>query len=130
MDERRAENSGNPHIQQSGRDGRRNGLVFALLAVLAVGGLTFAETDMSWAQAAPQPPPPFPNMSTFKNGRITGVHGTTVQIDGKDFELQPDVVIKKPEGNEMEVHDIRRNALAQYHLKQGRIDMLVVILPD
>ena len=110
--------------------GNSGSVALILLAVLVAGGVTLGGMDAGWAQAPAQQAGPFPAMSTFQSGRITGVRGTTVQIDGRDYELAPNVEIKRPDGVEMEAHDIRKGALAQFHLKQGRIDKLVVILPD
>ncbi len=133
MGERRAENNGSSHIQRGDRDERTGGLALALLATLLAGGITLGTAGMGWTeQIETPPPPPFSAslLATFKNGKITGVHGTTVQIDNTDYELRPDVQIQNPGGGQMEAHDIRKGALARFHLKQGRIDMLVVFLPD
>jgi hypothetical protein len=103
--------------------------------MLLAGGIALGGAATSRAEGGEggtPPPPPFSAalVATFQGGKITAVHGKTVQIDGRDYELQPDVKIQNPEGATMEAHDIRRNALAKFHVKQGRIDMLVVFLPD
>jgi hypothetical protein len=133
MEAQRAGNRGSIHSQQGDDEGQTGSRVLALLAVLLAGGITLGWAGTSWSENAPEAPfKPFSAqlLATFQSGRITGVHGTTVQIDQRDYELRPDVEIQNPEGNLMEAHDIRKSALAKFHLKQGRIDMLVVILPD
>jgi hypothetical protein len=134
MEEQRAGNRGNTHIQQGDGDEWTSSPVLALLAVLLAGGITLGGAGTSWSESEGGPPPPqpfsVPVLATFQSGRITDVHGTTVQIDQRDYELRPDVQIQNPQGMPMEAHDIRKRALAKFHLKQGRIDMLVVILPD
>ena len=132
MGERRMGNNGSSHIQRDGRDERTGSLMLALLATLLAGGLTLGGAGTGWTEQIETPPTPFTAalLATFKSGKITGVHGTTVQIDNTDYQLLPDAQIQKPEGHRMEVHDIRKGALARFHLKQGRIDMLEVYLPD
>ena len=135
MGEQRTGNSGSTHVPQWDRDGRTSNPVLALLAMLLAGGIMLGGPGTSWSEpeeGKTPPPQPFSAsvLSTFQAGRITGVHGMTIEIDRKDYELRPDVQIQNPEGAPMEAHDIRKGALAKFHLKQGRIDMLVVMLPD
>ena len=132
MGEQRTGNRGT-HVPQWDRDGRTSNPVLALLAMLLAGGITLGGPGTSWTEEGGTPPPqPFSSsmLATFQNGKITAVHGMTIEIDRKDYELRPDVQIQNPEGAQMEAHDIRKGALAKFHLKQGRIDMLVVMLPD
>jgi hypothetical protein len=116
--------------QWRGVNGWTGNLRLAPLAVLLAVGVVLGAADATPAQGTNQRGGPFPAMSTFQAGMITGVHGTTVQINGKDYDLQPNVQIKKPDGMVMEAQNIRKGALAQFHLKQGKIDQLVVLLPD
>jgi hypothetical protein len=67
--------------------------------------------------------------STFLSGMVTGIRGNTLEIDNKRYELMPEVVIKNERGNLMEPHDIVENAEVKFHLKQERIDKMVLILP-
>lgn len=133
MGERREGNNGNGHIQRGDRDEQPGSLALVVLATLLAGGITLGASGTGWTEQIETPPPtPFPAalLATFKSGKITGVHGTTVQINNTDYELRPDVQIQRPDGVQMEAHDIRKGALARFHLKQGRIDMLEVYLPD
>ena len=67
--------------------------------------------------------------STFLSGMVTGIRGNTLEIDNRSYELMPGVVIKNERGNLMEPHDIVENAEVKFHLKQERIDKIVLILP-
>jgi hypothetical protein len=71
----------------------------------------------------------FDASSTFLSGLVTGIRGNTLEIDNKSYELMPGVVIKNEQGNLMEPHDIVENVEVKFHLKQERIDKIVLILP-
>lgn len=132
MGEQNVGNRVSPHAQQRDCNRRTNTLLFAMLAVVVASGSTLG-VGTSRSEDAPElPPMPFSSseLSTFQNGKITAVRGDTVQIDNRDYELRPDVIIRNPEGVLMETRDFRKGALARFHLKQGRIDKLLVILPD
>jgi hypothetical protein len=107
------------------RDGR------VLLTVLVVVGLMVGAVEAGLAQTPASPQAgPFPAMSTFQSGKVTRVSGTTVEIDGRGYDLRPDAEIKTKYGGDIDVSTVRKGALAQFHLKQGTIDKLVITLPE
>ncbi len=68
-------------------------------------------------------------VASFTPGQVTAVQGKTVGIDGKSYELKPNVVIQDEEGNPMEPAEIVPGAAVKFHLKEGQIDQMVLILP-
>ncbi|HYM37386.1 MAG TPA: hypothetical protein VES96_03195 [Nitrospiraceae bacterium] len=101
------------------------------LVLLLAWGLTLGGAVTSWSQEE-SPPKPFSSqqLATFQIGHITGVSGNTVQIDNKDYVLRPNVQIQNLGGIEMHVKDIQKGSLVRFHLKQGGIDQLEVMLPE
>lgn len=65
----------------------------------------------------------------FTPGQVTAVQGKTVQINGKNYELKANVVIQDEEGKPMEPGEIVPGAEVKFHLKEGQIDQMVLILP-
>ena len=95
-------------------------LVVALMAVL-VPSLILAE------EAPPAAVVP------YRDGKITGVYETTIQIDHKTFSLAPEVVILDRHGDPLYERDIRVDLEVKYHLLKGtteKIDQMIVFMPE
>jgi hypothetical protein len=65
----------------------------------------------------------------FQSGMVTDLRPGVLQINNKDYEVITEVSIKDEEGKPIEFNDIVRNAEVKFHLKQGHIDKIVLILP-
>lgn len=107
------------------------GVLNGMVALLVLGGLTIASVPIGglhegWAQTSG-----FPSavVASFTPGQVTAVQGKTIQINGKNYDLKPDVVIQDEEGQPVEPAGIVPGAEVKFHLKEGQIDKMVLILP-
>lgn len=95
-------------------------LVVTLIAVLGPS-LSFAE------EALPAV------VVSYRDGKITGVYETTIQIDHKTFSFAPEVAILDRHNDPLTERDIRVDLDVKYHLLKGttdKIDQMIVFLPE
>ena len=105
------------------------GILRIVLALLIIGGVPLAGVTISGVdEGLAQTSEPAP-LAGFQSGQVTGKSGDTLQINNKDYTLQPDVSVKDEEGNQKELSDVVPGVEVMFPLKQGRIDKLVLILP-
>ena len=96
----------------------------ALLALLLSGGVAFSagndETN----------PPSFQMPKTgMMSGRITAKNEKSVEISGRTYALHPKVEFWNEEGGQLDWSDFRRGDEVQFHLKQEKVDYLILNLP-
>jgi hypothetical protein len=65
----------------------------------------------------------------FERGLVTEIHQTTIEIDNKTYGLKPEVMIVNDQGQPIEMGSVVLNAEVKFHVKEGRIDKMVVSLP-
>ncbi|MEK7269063.1 MAG: hypothetical protein AAB093_06655, partial [Nitrospirota bacterium] len=102
----------------------RIGLTLLIIGGVPLAGVTISGVDEGLAQTS-EPAP----LAGFQSGLVTGKQGTTLAIDNKNYQLTPGVSVKDEEGNQKELSDVVPGVEVMFHLKQGRIDQLVLILP-
>lgn len=101
----------------------RAGIMLVAMTVLSVMtvGVTLAD-DQS-----------LPTMTVgYQNGRITAVHQTTFQIDGRTYSLTPDAVLLDESGNQIDAGYIAVQIEAKFHVKKDqsdKIDKMILTLP-
>ena len=61
-------------------------------------------------------------------GKVTAIGKKTIQIENKDYPLDPSVTIKDGVGAPQTLKDIRVGDPVRFHLKRGRIDQLILIM--
>jgi hypothetical protein len=67
----------------------------------------------------------------YKSGQVTEVRPpSSIEIDERSYELKVDVMILDREGEPLEFARILPTSLVKFHLKEGRIDKMVVTLPQ
>jgi len=116
------------HLQ--GRNRKRAGsLLRAAVALLIlggvpVGGLTLNGGDESLAQMSGSG-----SLADFKSGQVTDRKGHQIEIDKKDYALQANVTVRDDEGRPRDLKEVTPGTFVQFHLKQGRIDQIVLELP-
>ncbi len=91
------------------RPGGRYGSVGTLVLVLLVAGTLGATTLLS--------------------GVVTGKTASGIQIDNKTYLLAPKVTVKDEDGRVMSLEDLVPGVEVRFHLKRGKIDRIIVILP-
>lgn len=72
-------------------------------------------------------------VEAHRDGKITGVYETTIQIDHKTFSFIPNVVIVDRHGDPLYERDIRVDLEVKYHLLKGttdQIDRIILFLPE
>jgi hypothetical protein len=89
-----------------------------------IGGITVNGVDEGLAQTSGSG-----SLADFKPGHVTGKQGNKLEIDKKDYVLHANVTVKDDEGRPRELSDVVPGTMVQFHLKQGRIDQLVLVLP-
>jgi hypothetical protein len=62
------------------------------------------------------------------SGQVTAKRGQSIEINGREYMLNRNVVIKDEEGRPRELKDFEQGTEVRFHLKQERIDQLVLIL--
>lgn len=65
----------------------------------------------------------------YQSGQVTGKHGESIQINQRDYALDTAVEVKDDEGRLRELKDVKEGAEIRFHLKNERIDKLVLVLP-
>ncbi len=87
----------------------RHGSVGTLVLVLLVAGMLAATSLLS--------------------GVVTGKTASGIQINNKTYLLAPKVTVKDDEGQVMSLKAVVPGTEVKFHLKSGKIDQLIVILP-
>jgi hypothetical protein len=93
----------------------------AIMAVLNTG----LQLELGFCQAVPPP------TVGYKSGQVTEVRPPfSIEIDERSYDLKSDVTILDREGEPLELARILPTSLVKFHLKEGRIDKMVVTLPQ
>ena len=67
----------------------------------------------------------------YKSGQVTEVRPpSSIEIDERSYELKVDVLIVDREGEPLELARILPTSLVKFHLKEGKIDKMVITLPQ
>ncbi|MBI5776062.1 MAG: hypothetical protein HY444_01625 [Nitrospirae bacterium] len=103
----------------------QRGLIGAvLLAFFLSGGMAFSASNDETN------PPSFQMPKTgIKSGHITAKHETSVGISGTDYAFHPKIEFWTDEGQQLEWKEFKRGDEVQFHLKQGKVDYLILIPP-
>ncbi len=107
--------------------GRHGSVGRAVLRLLVAGMLFFLVSPVL----------PFPSgqdgvtlaATTFLSGVVTSKTGSGIRINDSTYDLDPNVTVKDDEGQVMSVEDVVPGSVVKFHLKRGKIDKIIVILP-
>ena len=102
----------------------RAGVALLILGGVPIGGLTLDGVDDGLAQMSGSG-----SLADFKSGQVTDKTKNRIEIDKKDYVLQANVTVRDDEGRPRDLSEVTPGAVVQFHLKQGRIDQLVLVLP-
>ncbi len=108
-----------------GRTGRRNGLLRALLMLSLAVIMVFASlsTGLGWVIDPAI-------LKTFQDGVVNAHLGQEVRINSKDYALHSQVVIRDEEDRPKSLKDLARGTEVKFHLKTGKIDEIIIMLPE
>ena len=111
-------------IRERARDLFRVTVALLIIGGVPIGGITLVGVDEALAQTSGSG-----SLADFKSGRVTDKKGNRLEIDKKDYVLQANVTVRDEEGKPRDLSEVMPGAFVQFHLKQGRIDQLVLLLP-
>ncbi|MGH7236190.1 MAG: hypothetical protein ACREIO_07385 [Nitrospiraceae bacterium] len=111
-------------IRERARDLLRVAVALVIMGGVPIGGLTLEGVDEGLAQTSGSG-----SLAEFKSGQVTDKKGNRIEIDKKDYVLKSDVTVRDDEGKKRELSEVAPGSMVQFHLKQGRIDQLVLVLP-
>lgn len=103
----------------------RNGLAI-VVAVGFAAGLSLVTSRTAWADA---PEIAIAVSVQLTDGEVTANRGETLSIYEKEYPLATGVKVSDDNGNQREVKDFTPGTYVKYHLKSGKIDILVLMLP-
>lgn len=102
-------------------------MLIALLIVVT-GSILISAADGLMPTARAEAPS-VPQLGTLPEGEITAVGSTTVDVAGRFYGLHPKLTIVSDEGQPMELKQLRPGLIIQYHVKEGALDRIVVLIP-
>lgn len=104
------------------------GPLLIALAIVATGSPLIPTTEglmpAAWADE-----PSVSQLGNLPEGEITAVGPTTIDVAGRFYGLHPKLTIVSDEGQPMELKQLRPGLIIQYHVKEGALDRIVVIIP-
>lgn len=103
---------------------RRVALALLLVGGVTIGGGPTGQLIEGWAQTAGPS-----SMANFLSGQVTANEGNDIQINNKNYPLQKGVTITDDEGKPRDLKDLVPGAEVKFHLKNGQIDQIVLVLP-
>lgn len=102
-----------------------------LLAAAILGGSLSAGLPMPGmgvSTVSAQAPIP-PQLGVFPEGEITAVGSSTLDVAGIMYALHPKLTIVSDKGEAMDFRQLRPGLVIQYHVKEGALDRIIVIMP-
>jgi hypothetical protein len=106
---------------------RPSRLFIALAIVATVSGLVSTTGRLMSAAWADEPG--VSQLGKLPEGEITAVGSTTLDVAGRLFSLHQKLTIVSDEGQPMEFKQLRPGLVIQYHVKEGALDRIIVLLP-
>lgn len=95
--------------------------ILALMQGMSSGtSVGFAQTEITM---------PF-STAGFQSGVIDEQQGSTIRIDGRSYVLKSGVQVVDHQGKPLEPDQIVPTSEVKFHLKEGRVDKMVVKLPQ
>jgi hypothetical protein len=107
----------------------RPGRLFIAMAVVAMVSGVMTTIGGSMMPAALADEPGVPQLGVLPEGEITAVGLTTLDVAGRFYSLHPKLTIVSDEGQPMEFKQLRPGLVIQYHVKEGQLDRIIVLLP-
>lgn len=66
----------------------------------------------------------------FVMGEVTGKRENVIRIDTREYPFFADVIVKDQNLTPMAIKDVVPGIQVLFHLKQGRIDQIIILLPS
>ena len=104
------------------------GPVLAALVIVATVSVLISTTGglmpVAWAEESN-----LLQLGKLPEGEITAVGSTTIDVVGRLYGLHPKLTIVSDEGKPMELQQLRPGLIIQYHVKEGALDRIIVLMP-
>ena len=102
----------------------RHGALWAgILALVLAGGLAVGAVAEEGTHLAPVP------TTGMQSGKVTDKHDTSIKINGQEYALHPKVTLADDQEVEAAWEDFKKGSQVWFHLKQEKIDYLILELP-
>ncbi len=69
-------------------------------------------------------------LEDFVMGEVTGKRENILRIDSKEYSFFTDVIVKDQNLTPRTLQDVVPGTQVMFHLKQGRIDQIIILLPS
>ena len=102
-------------------------VLVALLIVATVSALISTMEGLmpaAWAEESS-----LLQLGKLPEGEITAVGSTTIEVVGRFYGLHPKLTIVSEEGQPMELQQLKPGLIIQYHVKEGLLDRIIVLIP-
>jgi hypothetical protein len=70
------------------------------------------------------------SIAGLERGMVTEIRPTSIEIDGRRYSLKTGAIVVNEQGREIELGSVVPQSEVKFHLKEGQIDKLFVILPQ
>lgn len=67
---------------------------------------------------------------SFERGEVTGKRERALLINNKEYSVLTDVTVKDTASTSRALSDVVPGMEVRFHLRQGRIDQIIIILPS
>jgi hypothetical protein len=103
----------------------QRGFIGAMLVTfLLSGGPAFGAADTET-----MPPPLQIPKTGMKDGRLTATHENSAEISGRDYAFHPKIEFGDDEGERRQWKEFKKGDQVQFHLKQEKVDYLILVPP-
>jgi hypothetical protein len=69
-------------------------------------------------------------LENFVMGEVTGKRENLIRIDSKEYSFFADVIVKDQNLSPRVLKDVVPGTQVMFHLKQGRIDQIIILFPS
>ncbi len=111
------------HPGQGGTGNRLGVVPWIMLILLVVSSMGVISSE-GWAERA-EPV----SYAGFQSGQVTDKRRNEIQIDKQGYSLHPMITITDDEGSLRDLQELTPGTWVKFHLKEQRIDQIVIILP-
>ncbi len=106
---------------------RRRGVRRTALVLFVTGILSFAGLSIGTVQSVQAGGPTA--TAEFLSGSVTGKSGSGIQINNKNYGLHKKVTVEDNEGYPRSLKELEVDSQVKFHLKKGKIDKIILVLP-
>ena len=99
------------------------------LMTLFVGLLLLGSLQLSVVPGVSAQKPTPGSITSLPSGQVTAQRVDEIQISNRNYPLDPNVVVIDDAGSPSNLKDLKPGDLVRFHLRQGRVDRIILIIP-